>query len=215
MADFLSALESEIRQIEAELETDPRFRKLKSLRSVLSLYQGGGESGRAEGQVEDQTTRTVTRAPSENRAKALELARLFLRNRVGPTPTRDIYEHIVDHGGEISGKDPVNNLSAMLSNSDEFQSNGRAGWTLAPEDGQEPIAEELYRTVSESVLANLTTQQLTETYSFVSTSRKIPSDIDGHLLGDARERVGRFLTDKESATLREMFSNVLAEHVFG
>ncbi|TIO72180.1 MAG: hypothetical protein E5X74_33045 [Mesorhizobium sp.] len=212
MADFLAALKSEIRDIEAELRNDPRFRKWESLRSVLSLYQ---ESGMAEAPSEDQMARTITRAPSENRARALELARLFLRNRSGPTPTRDIYDHIVSNGGEIGGKDPVNNLSAMLSNSDDFQSNGRAGWTLAPEGGQHAsIDEQVYLDVSEDILAGLNRDELTSTHSWVTTNRKIPSDVDGHLLGRAREIVGRFLTDKESSTLRGVFTRALEKHVF-
>lgn len=214
MADFISALKAEIQEIEVALKADPRVRKLDSLRSVLSLYE---ESGMGGGQNQDlvaSTTRTVTRVPSEGRVKALELARLFLRNRVGPTPTRDIFDHIIANGGDIGGKDPVSNLSAMLSNSGEFLSNGRAGWTLAPEDGQEPISDNLYTNVAESVLANLTSEQLQQTYSFVETNRKVPQDIDGHLLGEARERVGRFLTDKESATLRGVFSKVLEQHLY-
>ncbi len=34
-------------------------------------------------------------------------------------------------GVQIGGNDPQNNLSAMLSNSPEFISNGRMGWILA------------------------------------------------------------------------------------
>lgn len=216
MADFLAALKDEIGGIEAQLRVDPRFRKLESLRSVLALYEEGGmaEGPQEVAAQEVAATRTVTRVPSEGRVKALELARLFLRNRVGPTPTRDIYDHIMANGGDIGGKDPVSNLSAMLSNSGEFLSNGRAGWTLAPEDGQEPVSDSVYENVAENVLADLTTEQLQDTYNFVETNRKVPQDIDGHLLGEARERVGRFLTDKESATLRGVFAKVLERHVF-
>ena len=207
MADFLEALTIEISAIEAELRADPRFQKWESLRSVLSLYQA---SGMAKPLPEDQGGRTITRAPSENRVKALELARLFLRNRSGPTPTREIYDHIVNNGGEIGGKDPVNNLSAMLSNADGFQSNGRAGWTVVPDDGQQkPIDDHVYLDVTRSVLSDLTADELNHTYSWVTTNRKIPSDIDGHLLAEAREKVGRFLTDKETSTLRGFFTSTL------
>lgn len=211
MAEFLSALRNEIRWIEAELRSDPRFRKWESLRSVLSLYES---SGRAESDFEENGSRSVQRSPSEARAKALELARLFLRNRSGPTPTREIYDHIITNGGELGGKDPISNLSAMLSNSEEFQSNGRAGWTLAPEDGQEPISEETFKSVSAAVITDLSADEVQETYSYITSNRKIPQDIDGHLLAAARERVGRFLTDRESATLRAVFTSVLNAHVF-
>lgn len=210
MADFTAALKAEIQEIENELKNDPRYKKLESLRSVLLLYQSSGVATEKAGAP---PVRTITRVPSEGRAKAIELARLYLRNRVGPTPTRDIYDHVVDNGAEIGGKDPVNNLSAMLSNSDEFQSNGRAGWTLAPENGQAPIGNETYEAVAEAVLADLTSDQMRDTHSWVVSTHKVPQDIDGKLLGVARDEIGRFLTDKESAALRAIFSNLLASQI--
>lgn len=210
MADFTVALKAEIQELENELKNDPRYTKLESLRSVLLLYQPSGVEPQKSS---DSPTRTVTRAPSEGRAKAIELARLYLKNRSGPTPTRDIFDHIINNGAEIGGKDPVNNLSAMLSNSDEFQSNGRAGWTLAPENGQAPIDNETYEAVAEAVLADLTSDQMRETHSWVVATHKVPQDIDGKLLGVARDKIGRFLAEKESVTLRSIFSTLLASQI--
>ena len=210
MSDFLAALKNEIAEIEVELRGDPRFCKWEQLQSVLLLYQSNGVS---EPRMVDLSPRAVARTPSEHRLKALELARLFLRNRSGPTPTRDIYDHIINNGGEIGGKDPVSNLSAMLSNSGDFQSNGRAGWTLPPENGQEPIPESSYKDISESVIIKFSDEELKDTFSWVATNRKIPGDIDSRLLGEAREKIGRFLTDKETTTLRNTFTKILSDYI--
>lgn len=70
------------------------------------------------------------RPGSPERQAILDLAKAFLAPRLYPTTTMEIFEHI-SRQMEIPGKEPRNNLSAMLSNSSEFQSHGRAGWTLA------------------------------------------------------------------------------------
>lgn len=146
---FVAALKTEIANLEAELERSLPYIRLQEARRMLALYeddrtvsvkrQGPQYENLAE-QIADFANRLATpktspftsRRGSPERAKALEAARLFLVNRTGePTTTAAIFEHVAGLGIEIGGKDPQNNLSAMLSNSPIFQSHGRSGWTLA------------------------------------------------------------------------------------
>lgn len=148
MADFLEALDGEIAKLEAELRADLRYRRLLELQRVRALYSEShddtprGVSGsvrlgttlRPGGAFDSglaQTVKRHRRAASPERQRALDAARMYLENRKGPVPTRVLFEHIEDLGIEIPGEKPLNNLSAMLSNSPDFESHGRAGWTRA------------------------------------------------------------------------------------
>jgi hypothetical protein len=71
------------------------------------------------------------RKPSPERIQALLIAKETIRGKSEPTKTADIFAKIKEAGVWIGGTDPQNNLSAMLHNSDDFKSHGRAGWTLA------------------------------------------------------------------------------------
>lgn len=140
----------------------------------------------------------------------MELAELFLRNRSGPTPTREILDHIVALGGEIGGKEPVSNLSAMLSNSGRFQSHGRAGWTLIDADA-ESLDVQTISDVVQYVMADLTTDQIVEASSWYETTHKVPHELDSQLLGETRGRISRHLTDNEMRMLRNAFGKALAD----
>ncbi|ACK51496.1 hypothetical protein Msil_2573 [Methylocella silvestris BL2] len=68
-----------------------------------------------------------------------------------PVSTADLLRSLRAANIEIGGKDPRNTLSAMLSTSPLFQSNGRAGWTLrtdnpshrnAPSEAKPDVEEE-------------------------------------------------------------------------
>ena len=88
-------------------------------------------------------TKTVTRKPSAEREAALQFARDFLDGKTTPTPTREIFAAMEDAEIGLAGANPMNNLSAMLSNSDEFNSHGRRGWVLAKDDPLAKLAGEL------------------------------------------------------------------------
>lgn len=213
MPGFLEALRTEIRDIKAELAADPRYIKLKSLRNVLALYEssGGDRDENDDAGVEvSLPARTITRVPSEARSRAMELAELYLRNRSGPTPTREILDHIVALGGEIGGREPVSNLSAMLSNSGKFQSHGRAGWTLADPE-VEVLGDSTVSDVVQYIMADLTSDQIFHAYSFYETNNKIAQDLDARLLSDTRRRINRHLTDNEMRTIRSEFGKALRE----
>lgn len=132
--DFLSALTAEIETLVAELEADPRQQKLRELRRVEALYNGHPVPAIRQRirPVAAAASTPPRRSPSPERLAILDQAKKFIAGRHHPTPTAEIYETLALMM-EIPGKDPKNNLSAMLSNSPEFVSHRRAGWTLASE----------------------------------------------------------------------------------
>jgi hypothetical protein len=136
MAGFLDHLMAEIQALEQSLAGDPRFVKLRELQRVRSLYEsqpgvlspdspslkGAGEPG----QRRQPTPRTMT---PETRA-IVNAATEYVRNRLTPVPLRELYHEIAEvRGIPIGGKNPINNLSAMLWRYG-FRAEGRAGWRL-------------------------------------------------------------------------------------
>jgi hypothetical protein len=215
--DFSSALRAEIAELEAALEADLRFRRLTELRRILDLYPTEPHEHVASGWARAELVnkfafalsprQTATgRKMSPERAKALEVAKLFLANRSGPTPTRDIYDHLLSLGLSIPGEVPVNNLSAMLSNSDEFFSHGRSGWSIRGPDT--PISMAVMRDTVEVVLADMGTDEIREAYTSVKRHQGVPADVDGRLLATARSAIRRDLTDPEKRDLRAVFSEM-------
>ena len=146
--EFVQALETEIAKLRAALERDIRFLRLRELERVRDLYvspkEGETPSLAADGTKSERLrTKPPVRQASPERTKAIETARLYVTNRAGPVPTADIYEHLTGLGIAIPGQNPVNNLSAIISNSGIFKANGRAGWTLRkPDDAEAPEEEE-------------------------------------------------------------------------
>lgn len=140
MSHFPDALRAEMTALEAELKGDPRYRKLEVLRAALAVYDDTNDVVGESASKSNSPVRRgnpTPRQPSESRIKALHLAREYLTGRDEPVTTRELFEHLVSQGAEIGGERPANNLSAMLYNSKQFVSHGRAGWTL-PREG-EPV----------------------------------------------------------------------------
>lgn len=167
------------------------------------LSAGGWRPGR-DGESGPAIARRGGRQASPEREKALQAARLLISNRAGPVPTREVLEHLESIGIQVGGENPLNNLSAMLSNSEQFTSHGRSGWTLRSEDPElVPIEASFYDQVAEEVLSDFEIDVIRSLGD--SHAREIPSDIDGRLLAIARDRVGRQLSTDERKLLREAF----------
>jgi hypothetical protein len=143
---FRQSLDAEIMRLEAELAADPRAVKLQELRRVRSLYDEGQEASQANPGVtiilESKTSENSTppsdkpgRKMSPERIQALMVTRELLKGRASPTRTADILEHLQNQGINIGGNDPQNNLSALLYHAPDFESHGKAGWTLTSQNG--------------------------------------------------------------------------------
>lgn len=118
---FVDAIDKEIATLEE---------KLRELRRVRDLYNEGAPKVQPPTAGFGSTGERPGRKPSPDRMRAISEIRQFLLGRATPTKTKDILSHIEGLGIVIGGASPQNNLSAMLYNAAEFQSHGKAGWTL-------------------------------------------------------------------------------------
>jgi hypothetical protein len=138
---FIASLKLEIDGLENSLKAapDPRLVKLQELRRVWALY-----TGTANSDVPPQATdpHREIRAPgqkpgrkiSPERSEAIKATTKILSQMQGPIRTAELFDMITRMGIKIGGKDPQNNFSALLYGRDEFESHGRAGWALKPNE---------------------------------------------------------------------------------
>ena len=137
--EFLAKVKSEIASLEATLARDPIYRRLQVLGAVLKEY---GESAETESSRNFELSQPATtprrqaspRKSSPEREKAMDFARAYLRDATTPTPTREIFRKMEEAGIRLGGANQQNNLSAILSNSEDFISYGRSGWMLTKSD---------------------------------------------------------------------------------
>ena len=109
-------------------EKQKLLERLKAVQEVIRAY--GGEPASAGDPRPASTGVRRTRAPSERTQKIRDLVTSLLSGQADPVPTRDILVFVLAEGIEVVGSQPVSTLSALLSHSEEFESHGRAGWTL-------------------------------------------------------------------------------------
>lgn len=146
---FIVSLRKEIAELQHDLSRDPRYVKLGRLQDVLELYAPADGTDVPHNAINHDGTRHTSASSSDSvapspkgrqlsdmRLRAVEFASDYLRGRSEPTPTREILLYIQREGLEISGKNPVSNLSAILSKSEGFESVGRSGWKLAQFESQ-------------------------------------------------------------------------------
>jgi hypothetical protein len=136
-SSFVKAMDGEISALEAELADDPRYQKLQDLRRLRQRYMEGNLSP-APARAEAQKT---GRRASPARQAIIDMAVEIIRQRSllqhGPLSTSDLLAMLEQRQVIVAGKNPRNNLSAILSASKKFEPHGRAGWTLvatAPEN---------------------------------------------------------------------------------
>jgi hypothetical protein len=140
--DFIKAMDDEIAGLEAELARNPRYVKLKELRRLQALYaEEAIPNARASGR---RAVRTKTgRRASPQRQAIIDSAAGILRAHLDqhlptlPMSTPNLLALLTASGVKVTGKNPRNNLSAILSASEQFESHGRAGWTLAAPENTE------------------------------------------------------------------------------
>lgn len=128
----------QMRKEEADL-----MRKLRAVRDFLSAY---GETPANEIKVVPASfTASVNRekvtiegyTPYGQKVVATAMAKLLTSGE--PIRTRQLLEYVNEAGIEVSGKEPVNALGALLYRSADIVSHGKAGWTL----GDEAVAREI------------------------------------------------------------------------
>jgi hypothetical protein len=141
MADFVQSLRSEIDALEESIRTspDPRPLKLRELKKMLALYLGKANSPTLDAEPVHPsnlpgTGRVLGQKPgrkiSPQRQAAIDMTIKVLNQSTRPLKTSALYEMVRVLGAPLGGANPVNNYAALLYGRDEFQSQGRKGWTL-------------------------------------------------------------------------------------
>jgi hypothetical protein len=118
-----------LRQEEAELS-----RKLDAVRGVIAVYAPAEAlKPMSATQVSSALVDRAVRASKDTYSSDVrEIAADVIRNAaVRPVPTKRIVEAVKARGVAIRGQNELNAVSALLSRSPAFVSNGRIGWTLA------------------------------------------------------------------------------------
>ncbi|MDR3570680.1 MAG: hypothetical protein P4L81_00550 [Candidatus Pacebacteria bacterium] len=165
---FLSSLISEIADLEQKLSHDPVFIKLSELRKVRHLYESDKKAETSEGSKNFDLEKAVVesykpdasragRRQSPERQEALRECRAFLESVRRPAKTAELYSYLRTLGVELGGKDPQNNLSALLYHSPDFLSLRGEGWILKPGIAQQS-ASQAARLAAETLVESLGTE---------------------------------------------------------
>lgn len=146
MNQLIASLRQELACLEADLQADPRYRKIAGIRALLDEY-GDNEPPRAPTptvQVNDETSRRRDREPmtGTKKARVREIIRAVLVSRKS-AHRGELLKELIDRG--IMGtteKNPMFSLAAYLSEFKEFRNDGLGRWSLAnPETVEAPTSE--------------------------------------------------------------------------
>jgi hypothetical protein len=129
--DLVDALKRELAALESDLETDPRYRKIARIRSLLAEYSAMGIKTPERSDVVTISIRK-RHAPvgDTKRARIHRIIHNHLRDR--PKVHRKAILNALQDDGLLAGdKDPMGALAAYLSSFPDFRSAGGGFWELA------------------------------------------------------------------------------------
>lgn len=134
---IIKALTAERKELQKKLkEAEALQRRLRAVESLLAAYgvemANGKETSKIEGgQGSEKGKKVLSKYTA---TEALNIIRDYIKGKQHPTPTKELLHLIQSHGFIVRGKNPVTNLSAVLSRSPQFQSLGRSGWVYTGEE---------------------------------------------------------------------------------
>jgi hypothetical protein len=132
-ANFVSALKAEIAQLEDELQSDPRQRKLARLRDALGEYEPVNNALQAQ---PSPPLRVLTRIPIPPKSKGgkIKAEITALLQQRGAVHRKEILRHLTAAGLMGHEKDPMASLAAYFSGwRDIFEPDGSGNWSLKQE----------------------------------------------------------------------------------
>lgn len=128
---FIGAMDVEIETLEASLSKNPQYVKLKELQRLRHLWTTSDV--RREPTPRMRASKGGRRS-SPQRQRIIEEVVSIIRETFSASPvsTVSLVRALQAKGVPVPGKDPRNSLSAILSGTkQQFQSHGRAGWTIS------------------------------------------------------------------------------------
>ena len=248
---FIAALDTELETLHSLLAGNPTFVKWRELQRIRGLYSQASAdvvlsapSGTTVVQakhtpIQQASSRgeadvgTRGRRPDPSRSRAVQEAETIIRASNGdPVPTSDILEQLQEQGIAVPGERPLNNLSAMLSNSGLFAANGRRGWTLkqdvsnvdgsdgevgaSEQDGIMDFNEEITEasqdaviTIAHYVVQTLDADARSEIRNLAALGQSMPSDIETKIEEIARRTLHRDVSESELVAIRSAFVKFL------
>lgn len=129
---LLDMANSERNKLLAELEADPRFKRLRVLDEIIEKLGGAPEGRPPLGPFSEVGSEPSFRQGGKTELIANAVER-FLRDRPGWHHASEIYEYVTSRGIEIGGKNPKSNLTAHMSSAGRFVSDRAKGWRLKTE----------------------------------------------------------------------------------
>lgn len=137
MADpspFLRKALKERDELARKLEANPEYRRLRALERLIAAYQDEPGTPVVAPKPPSQFSLVGEPEPEASAPRRVEIvaaaAAEEIEKRKAPIPTQEMLGLLTARGIEIGGRDPRNNLAAMLSNSKRFLSRRGLGWYL-------------------------------------------------------------------------------------
>lgn len=140
----------QMRQEEADL-----LRKLQAVRVFLSAY------GEAPSDSAPPAPHSSARPNSGSREKvditsfteqtrrSVLLSLEAMVHSAGLMKTKDLVDYVEKRGHEVSGKNKVNSLGALLARSEDVEGHGKSGWTVADRERALQILQQYEYKVNE------------------------------------------------------------------
>ena len=140
MINIVEVLSGELATLEAELENDPRYRKIARIRSLLAEYRMASPT---ESTNVSPNRATRTASPNSKKNRVHDAIMNFLAGHHG-AHRRELLADLVHRGIMGDEKDPMASLAAYLSDfRSELKNLGQGHWSLkesAPDaEAPEPI----------------------------------------------------------------------------
>jgi hypothetical protein len=135
MTDFVAALKTEIAELEAELQADPRRRKLERLRDTLAEYEPLNRNATpALTQTDANSSGPTPAAPglaAMSKSARMKSEVTAILSRRGAVHRKELLRHLVNRGIMGNEKDPMQALAIFLSSHKEvFEFDGGGNWSL-------------------------------------------------------------------------------------
>lgn len=136
MSDVVGPLIQELASLEAQLNADPRYRKIARIRALLSEYELDAKSKTSFEQTApgNAPSRRVRGQSTNSKAiRVRDALRSFLILK-GAVHRNDLLKELTSKGIMGNEKDPLASLAAYLSQFKDFTSVGNGQWALAHSD---------------------------------------------------------------------------------
>lgn len=127
---LLEMANSERAKLLAEMEADPRFKRLRVLDEIIEKLGGTPEGRQPPAPFLEEGWAPRQGGKTELIANAVEH---YLRVNPGWHHASEIYDFVTSQGIEIGGKNPKSNLTAHMSSAGRFVSDRTKGWRLKTE----------------------------------------------------------------------------------